>query len=139
MFSNKEKNIVKKKKVKKDKSEKTSLFDVKTVSTLTYSSLTEGQLLLGFVSKVQEYELKISLPGHLVASVPITNISSDFTKRLRAAAEATEDQTDVDIPGLDKLYSEGDVVAVAVVSVDKTDNKYNLICSLSPNRTLAGR
>ena len=52
-----------------------------------HSSLSEGQLLLGFVSQALEYELKISLPGHLVGSVPITNISTDLTNRLRRANE----------------------------------------------------
>ena len=142
LFSNKEK-VVKKKKLKKaKKDEKTSLFDVKTVSTLTYSSLSEGQLLLGFISQVQEYELKVSLAGHLVGSVPITNISTVFTNRLRSAAEVTEEEdgSDHDLPSLDKLYKVGDIVAAAVVSVDKDDRgRYNLILSLSPNRTMAGR
>ena len=139
LFSNKEQKL-KKKKIKKDKKEKTSLLDVKTVSTLTYSSLTPGQLLLGFVSQVLDYEVKVSLPGHLVGSVPITNISTDFTSRLRAATEAEAEGDAADsLPGLDSLFKEGDVVAVAVVSVDKADTRYSLILSMAPSRTLAGR
>ena len=137
LFSNKEQKL-KKKKIKKDKKEKTSLLDVKTVSTLTYSSLTPGQLLLGFVSQVLDYEVKVSLPGHLVGSVPITNISTDFTSRLRAATETEGDAAD-SLPGLDSLFQEGDVVAVAVVSVDKADTRYSLILSMAPSRTMAGR
>ena len=89
------------------------------------------------LSQVQEYEIKVSLPGHLVGSVPITNISNDFTKRLRAAAEATD--SDSEVPGLDSLYKLGDIVAVSVVSAEKNENRYNLILSLAPSRTLAGR
>ena len=76
-----------------------------------------------------------------MGSVPITNISTDFTNRLRAAAEVTEEEaSDHDLPSLDKLYKVGDIVAAAVVSVDKDDRgRYNLILSLSPNRTMAGR
>ena len=50
LFSNKEKSLVKKKKQKKQK-EEGSIFEVKSVSILTYSSLSEGQILLGFVSQ----------------------------------------------------------------------------------------
>ena len=91
LFSNKEMKVdKKKKKAKKNRNEKTSMFDVKSVPSLTYSSLSEGQVLLGFVYQVLEFEVKVSLPGHLVGTVPITNISPAFTARLRAAADVAE-------------------------------------------------
>ena len=127
----------KKKQEKKEKKSISSVFDVVSVPALTYGSLTDGQLLLGWVSQVLEYELKISLPGHLVASVPITNISSAFNTRLRAATDAGEEE--VELPSLDSLFSVGDLVAGAVVSVDQIDSKYNLILSLSPSRVSSGR
>ena len=143
LFSNKEKKVEKKKKkVKKGQNEKTSLFDVKSVPTLTYSSMSEGQVLLGFISQILEYELKVSLPGHLVGSVPITNISTDFTNRLRSATEVVEGkEVEADLPSMDSLFKLGDLVSVAVVSVSKSEdnNKYSLILSLSPNRTMNGR
>ena len=143
LFSNKEKKVEKKKKkVKKGPNEKTSLFDVKIVPTLTYSSMSEGQVLLGFISHILEYELKVSLPGHLVGSVPITNISTDFTNRLRSATEVVEGkEVEADLPSMDSLFKLGDIVTVAVVSVSKSEetNKYSLILSLSPNRTMNGR
>ena len=39
--------------------------------------------LSGVVSEVSEYEVKVSLPCHLVASLPLTNISTTLTDRLR--------------------------------------------------------
>ena len=143
LFTNKEKkDVKKKKKAKKGSNEKTSLFDVKSVPTLTYSSLSEGQVMLGFISQVLEYELKVSLPGHLVGSVPITNISTDFTNRLRTATELVEGkEAESDLPSMDSLFKLGDLVSVAVVSVSKSEekNKHSLILSLSPNRTMNGR
>ena len=143
LFSNKEKKVEKKKKkAKKGDKEKTSLFDVKSVPTLKYSSLSEGQILLGFISQILEYELKVSLPGHLVGSVPITNISTDFTNRLRSATEVVEGkEVETDLPSMDSLFRLGDIVTVAVVSISKSEdsNKYSLILSLSPNRTMNGR
>lgn len=62
LFSNKEMKVdKKKKKAKKNRNEKTSMFDVKSVPSLTYSSLSEGQVLLGFISQILEYELKAGL------------------------------------------------------------------------------
>jgi len=138
LFSNKEQKVVKKKKDKK-KDVKKSLFDINTVATLSYSQLLEGQVLLGFVSQVLEFELKVSLPGHLVGSVPITNISTAYTTRLRDAADATEDQDEDDLPPLNSLYSEGDMVATSVVSISKEGARYSVILSLAPTRVMAGR
>jgi len=140
LFSNKEQKVVKKKKDKARKEKKNkSLFDVSSVGTLVYSQLSEGQVLLGFVSQILEFELKISLPGHLVGTVPITNISSAYTTRLREAADTTEDQSDDDLPPLNSLYSEGDMVATSVVSVSQEGSRYSVILSMAPTRVLAGR
>jgi hypothetical protein len=45
------------------------------VDTLTYDDLSEGFPLLACVSAVKDLELKLSLPGRLTATVPITQIS----------------------------------------------------------------
>ena len=139
LFSNKVQKAVKKKKVKKDKKDggKVSMFDVKAVPSLSYSQLSEGHVLLGFVSQVLEFELRVSLPNQLVGTVPITNISPAFTSRLRAAAEVED--TEDNIPPLNKIFSAGEVVAVAVVSVSLSDGKYSVLLSLAPGRVSAGR
>ena len=145
LFSNREQKAVKKKKVKKGKSagEAESMFDVKSVPSLLYSSLSEGQVLLGFVRQVLEFEVKVSLPGHLVGTVPITNISPAFTARLRAAAdvaEGEEEEAGDDIPSLEQLFKPGQVLAVAVVSISGSEGgKYSVILSLAPARVSAGR
>ena len=139
LFSNKVQKAVKKKKVKKDRKDggKVSMFDVKAVPSLSYSQLSEGHVLLGFVSQVLEFELRVSLPNQLVGTVPITNISPAFTSRLRAAAEVED--TEDNIPPLNKIFSAGEVVAVAVVSVSLSDGKYSVLLSLAPGRVSAGR
>ena len=40
-------------------------------------------VISGIISEVNEYEVKLSLPCHLVATLPITNISSTLTEILR--------------------------------------------------------
>ena len=106
------------------------MFDVMSAPTLTYIPMSEGQVL------------KLSLSGNLVGSVPITNIYNDFTNRLRSATEVVEGkEVETDLPSMESLFKLGDLVSVAVVSVSKSEdnNKYSLILSLSPNRTMNGR
>jgi hypothetical protein len=45
------------------------------VDTLTYDDLCEGFTMLACVSVIKDLELKLSLPGRLTATVPITQIS----------------------------------------------------------------
>ena len=144
LFSSKSKPVAKEKKnKKKDKSKKQnkSTLEVRNVANLTYSQLSEGLVLLGYISQIQEFELKVSLPGHLVASLPITNISPAFTSRIRAATEAEEKgETAEALPSLSSIFKEGEVVAVAVVSVAKGENsRWAVTVSLAPNRVLGPR
>ena len=148
LFSNREQKAVNRKKVKKGKSarEPESLFDLKSVPSLRYSDLSEGQVLLGFVCQVLEFEVKVSLPGQLVGSVPITNISPAFTARLRgnmAEEEGEEKEGEEEVPQLGQLFKPGQVVAVAVVSLavsgSDTASKHSVILSLAPARVSAGR
>ena len=144
LFSSKSKPVAKEKKnKKKDKSKKQnkSTLEVRNVANLTYSQLSEGLVLLGYISQIQEFELKVSLPGHLVASLPITNISPAFTSRIRAATEAEEKGESAEaLPSLSSIFKEGEVVAVAVVSVAKGENsRWAVTVSLAPNRVLGPR
>ena len=50
-------------------------------------------------------------------------------------------EVEADLPSMDCLFKLGDLVSVAVVNVSKTEdnNKYSLILSLSPNKSMNGR
>jgi hypothetical protein len=60
------------------------------VASLLYTQLGEGLVLLGYVSQVLKFELKVSLPSQLVGSLTNTNISPTFNTRIRAATEHEE-------------------------------------------------
>jgi len=137
LFGNKQVKNVKKKKDKDKKKKTTSVFDIVTVPTLTYTQLSEGQVVLGVISQVLEFELKVSLPGRLVGTIPITNVSPALTARLRALAD--DGGGDDDVPSLSSLYKLGQVVMVAVISVSQAGSRYNLILSLWPSRVGASR
>jgi hypothetical protein len=53
------------------------------VASLLYTQLGEGLVLLGYVSQVLKFELKVSLPSQLVGSLTNTNISPTFNTRIR--------------------------------------------------------
>ena len=81
---------------KKAKDEKAQDKAVDIVDTLSYGQIVEGMLILGRISSIRELDLRISLPGRLIASCPITNISSHYTKALKDIAQGTKIETDSD-------------------------------------------
>ena len=45
--------------------------------------LLQGMVKLGYISNVQDFELRVSLPGRLVGITPITNVSTPYTSALK--------------------------------------------------------
>ena len=72
----------------------------------------------------------------MVGTVPIRNISIAYTSRLRDATDATENKNSDYLSPLSSNYSEGDMVATAVVSFSKEGSRYSFMLSLVPNRVL---
>ncbi len=124
------------KKLKKKKKKATREADaegiaVTSVKPLSYRQLNRGMVVLGCVSSVGEYELKVSLPGHLVGSVAITDVSGPYTKALQTIADCGEDVEEV--LTLAEMFSPGQVVACAVEKVDSNDTGFfKVSLSLDP-------
>jgi rRNA biogenesis protein RRP5 len=86
--------------------------------------------------------LIVSLPNQLLAHIPITNLSPEFTKRLEAAGEESEsesedesedEESDEDepsgkssLPGLPSLYKAGQWVSAVVTASKPADSKQKL-------------
>ena len=45
--------------------------------------LLQGMVMLGYISDVQDFELRVSLPGRLVEITRITNVSTPYTSALK--------------------------------------------------------
>ena len=91
-YSKKDSSTQKKHRKKQLKKEKAREKDetskpLEVIETLSYAQLVEGMLLLGRISSIRELDLRISLPGRLMASCPITNISSSYTNALKDVTE----------------------------------------------------
>jgi hypothetical protein len=80
----------KNKKKKSDDPDDDNVLNVKSVDPLTYDRLIDGLKVLGRISEIRDLEVKLSLPGRLVATVPITKMSTPYTEALRKVAENPE-------------------------------------------------
>ena len=60
---------------------------------------------MGRVSMIRELDMRISLPGRLMATCPITNISPAYTNALKEVTSGTKIDTDSDdYPRLVNLF-----------------------------------
>ena len=69
---------------------------VEIVDALSYGQLTEGMLIMGRISAIRELDMRVSLPGRLMATCPITNISSSYTNALKEVTSGSNMDTDSD-------------------------------------------
>ena len=51
---------------------------------------------MGRISAIRELDMRISLPGRLMATCPITNISSSYTNALKEVTSGSNMDTDSD-------------------------------------------
>lgn len=107
------------------------------VEHLSYKRLLPGPtVLLVQIIAILPLELIVSLPESLMGHIPITNISSTFTKRLEEDVEASDDDDDEEedeesqdgseagdgtssdkIPNLSQMFSVGQYLRASVVNV----------------------
>ncbi len=131
--SSKKKKAKKRKQQIKDKDESGDAQNprfLSSVEPLSYRQLDKGMVLLGCVSSVGEYELRVSLPGHLVGTVPATSISKPYTEALRRIAQGEEE---VGVRPLSEMFKVGQPVSCAVEKADcNEDGFYKVRLSLDP-------
>lgn len=118
---------------KTPKAERLSALDVQP---LTYKSLTVGQVLLGCVSEVRDYELVVSLPHKLVGSISLAHISRPYTALLSKLKD--DEEGEEEIQALQELYQPGQHVVCSVVSIEKVNNMTRVSLTLMPNEVNFG-
>ena len=127
--ANKDASKVKKKRKDKKKSEADDDafggLKVTSADPLTYSALTEGQAMLGCVSSVADYSLRVSLPGRLVGTVPITAVSRPYTAALEAVAKGGEDAEAVaeKIRTMKDMFKVGQPLIVSVTKLERRSSE----------------
>lgn len=120
-----------KKKSRSDAKSKASVMpkkDVIRIEHLNYKRVVPGMKLLGQIASIQPLALIISLPNQLMGHVPITQVTSQLTKRLESMHEQEEpsDTESVDggesdfqteVPDLFQLFQVGQYVRAIVTNV----------------------
>lgn len=123
----------KKKSQKGDEAEEDEASSV-VVEPLTIRLLAEGLVVLGRVQQVQEFGLRVSLPGAITGRVSLTNISQPYRLLLRQFAQGVQDQTTEILP-LPRLFQEGQTVVCKVIAaapVEWGSSKVSVDLSLDP-------
>ncbi|GAA6018426.1 hypothetical protein JCM11491_006993 [Sporobolomyces phaffii] len=118
--------------------------DAFRVEHLNYKRLVPGTKVFAQIVQVRPLELIVSLPNQLLAHVPITNLSSEFTQRLEAAGEESESESEQDedsdedsddddepraksaLPGLPSLFKAGQWISAVVTASKPADSKQKL-------------
>lgn len=75
------------------------------VEALTIRLLAEGMVVLGRVQQVQEFGLRVSLPGAITGRVPLTKVSHPYSLLLRHFAQGVQEDSTVSRPLLSPLLS----------------------------------
>ena len=119
---------------------------VTSADQLTYGSLAEGQTLLGCVSSVAEYSLRVALPGRLVGTVPITAISRPYTAALEAVASGAAGDAEAaaeSVKTMKDMFKVGQPLLVAVTKLERRESEgggghHKVTLSAAPHAVHAG-
>jgi rRNA biogenesis protein RRP5 len=134
----------KKAKAKKRKDDKSGGKDddgvfsgLKVVSAdpLNYRQLSEGQTLLGSIFQIGDYDMKVSLPGRLVGTLPITAVSRPYTRALEAITKGEEEEAEaIGVRPLKSMFQIGQIIICSVTKVEQgsVEGFYKVSLSATP-------
>jgi len=120
----KEKAKAKKAALKEDEDE--GGLKVLQAEALSYNQLMEGMTLMAKVSQVRDYDMRLSLPGRLIGSVPIANVNAHYTKALQELAQGGGGG-DSEVLPLQQMFAPGQTVVAAVTDVDAKDDGFHRV------------
>ncbi|XP_037079098.1 protein RRP5 homolog [Pollicipes pollicipes] len=106
--------------------------EITHVDPLRQDDLEAGMVLLGRIREVQELQLLVSLPCHLVGAVPVTHISSVYSKLLAQQNGGSL------APPLASLFNAGQYINCAVVKTDQSGHKVRNTLSVEPSDVNGG-
>ncbi|KAK9768908.1 rRNA biogenesis protein rrp5 [Basidiobolus ranarum] len=119
----------------------------KRIESLNFKRLATGTLMMGVVTQINELDIAVSLPNHLIGFVSITEVSDAISKAVEAAARAEEDSDDEGsdpvLPSLNELFKIGQYVNCAVTKLEGSSDKSasakkRIELSLNPSTVNAG-
>ncbi|KAI7898321.1 uncharacterized protein BX663DRAFT_525423 [Cokeromyces recurvatus] len=106
------------------------------IEQLNFKKLMVGTCLMGCVSRINELDLIISLPHHLVGVVPITEISESLSTIVEKVADEDDEDENMDettgLPNLNDMFYIGQWVRCKIINL-QTDDKKIIELTLKPN------
>ncbi|TFK30827.1 U3 snoRNP-associated protein Rrp5 [Coprinopsis marcescibilis] len=126
LFKVRTRETKKRKKASSEKSKQDGKNDKIRIEHLNYKRLTVGMKVMGQIVGILPLTLLVSLPNQLLAHIPITNISPEYTQRLERSEEDDEmqdsdeeDDSEVEgpaksIPDLGQMFSVGQYIRAVV-------------------------
>ncbi|ORX90106.1 nucleic acid-binding protein [Basidiobolus meristosporus CBS 931.73] len=120
----------------------------KKIESLNFKRLAIGTLMMGVVTQVNDLDITVSLPNHLIGFVSITEISDAISAMVETAAKAEEDSDDEEmvdtaLPSLKELFQIGQYVNCSVTKLEGASDKSakakkRIELSLNPSIVNAG-
>ncbi|OTF72613.1 hypothetical protein BLA29_005462, partial [Euroglyphus maynei] len=87
------------------------------IENLTINRLIENMIVLGCIQEITDFELKFSITGGIDVTVPITNISTSYSRLIEDFANNENDDGDgVEIAKLAALFNLGQYYAIRILS-----------------------
>ncbi|GFN83437.1 Rrp5-like protein [Plakobranchus ocellatus] len=84
--------------------------------------------VLSCVSHASDYSVSVSLPGHLTATLPITDIAPAYTQQLQALAQADDPSILDDVSPVESLFKPGMLLPVKIKEIrEMKQNKKRII------------
>lgn len=94
---------------------------------VTLQMVAEGMHVLGKVQEIREMDVILSLPGRILAVVPITNISTPYSKLLDKLAQ----DEDIEVASMSTFLTVGDIFPCTIKEVTN-DGSFKVTASLNP-------
>ncbi|KAK7010129.1 protein RRP5 [Biomphalaria glabrata] len=96
----------------------------KVFKTPLQDDICTGLRVLGCVRHVFDHSISVSLPGNVVGTLPITELSECYTQHLKTLVDSEENHESEDIKSLDELFKPGMLIPVHIERIDeKQDQK----------------
>ncbi|XP_060066718.1 protein RRP5 homolog [Ylistrum balloti] len=107
---------------------------------LKKNMVSSGMLLMGCVTRVEDYSLCVGLPNGLSGSVLITHISDTYTELLQKLTENASNGSanTLEVPSLHEMFHVGQLLPCKVVEQSLAKKKHDFKLTINPREVNEG-
>ncbi|OWF35668.1 protein RRP5 homolog [Mizuhopecten yessoensis] len=111
---------------------------VERTCALKKNMVSTGMLLLGCVTRVEDYALCVGLPNGLSGSIQITHISDAYTQLLQTLTETASSDNTLDVASLHEMFHVGQLLPCKVVDMSIVKKKHDFKLTINPREVNEG-